>query len=156
MKKQNWAPRDPRAQVTGFSWTAWKCWWQPAPWLSADVRVVPDPHQLLTSGGGKCPSCSCGRLWERSALAARAHSQYPVSHGPSPDRHPLGAPLRAGPRGLRGSARQLGVLASAALSEQVGELGSPWATPVRLGRPGRSGSKELVLVFIPVRGCTLR
>lgn len=55
LKKQNWAPRDPRAQVTGFPWTAWKCRWQPAPWLSADVRLAPDPHQLLTSGGANAP-----------------------------------------------------------------------------------------------------
>lgn len=55
LKKQNWAPRDPRAQVTGIPWTAWKCRWQPAPWLSADVRLAPDPHQLLTSGGANAP-----------------------------------------------------------------------------------------------------
>lgn len=146
LKRRDRAPGDPRDRVTGFSWRAWECRGN-RPVLSADERGAgtPNPTSCSPRVGGKCPSCSCGRVWERSASAARTLA-VPVSRGLR-----RSALLRAlGPRGPTAP-----VLASPAQSEQVQELGTPWTTLVHEASRGRSGPTGLILVFIPLRGCTL-
>lgn len=149
MERRDRAPGDPRDRVTGASWRAWECRWQPARTLRGRTRGRDsEPQQLLTSGGGQMPL-----LRPRTRLGAQrpggAHTRGARPRGPSPGARSalLCAP---GPRGLGRSARLLSVLASPAHSEQVKELGTPRTTPVREERRGRSGRMGLILVFIPL------
>ncbi|XP_032977304.1 collagen alpha-1(I) chain-like [Rhinolophus ferrumequinum] len=79
-------------------------------WLPAHVQPgTPTPTLCSPWVGGRRPSCSRGRLWERSAWAARPHSLCPLSGGPSLNQHPRSALCCApDPGSLGGSARQLG------------------------------------------------
>lgn len=68
MERLDKALRDPRAQVTGFFVEPRSAGGSGPRWLPAHVQPgTPTPTLCSPRVEGRRPSCSLGRLWERSA-----------------------------------------------------------------------------------------